>query len=310
MVGSTIANKLVRYGAEVTIVDICEPGGSNFFNTQDIKDKIQISRTDIRDRESIKPLLKNKDIVFNLAAQVSHNDSITNPFLDAEINYLGHLNILENMKRLNPEATILYSGSRLQFGRIQQQPVAEDHPKNPLTPYSLNKTAAENMYLFYYNIYNIPCVIFRIANPYGPRSQMKHHKYSMVNWFLRLAMENKTIEIFGNGEQIRDYIYVEDLADAFINASVEPRCRGEVFNIGSGVGTRFRDMAETIVKTVGSGKIEFVPWPDDYVNVETGDYITDITKICNTMNWSPSTNLASGIKKTFEYYKKFKNYYW
>jgi len=258
----------------------------------------------------MKVLIKDKDIVFNLAAQVSHNDSLQNPSLDADINYIGHLNVLEAARNYNPAAKIIHAGSRLQFGKILKNPVSEDHPLNPLTPYALNKTAAENLYLYYNRVFNIPVVIFRIANPYGPRCQMQHSKYTIINWFIRNAMEDKEIVIYGNGEQIRDYIFVEDLADAFILASDDENISNEVFNLGSGTGTRFKDMVQSVVETVGKGKIKFVPWPPDYLNVETGDYITDISKIKQFLGWSPKINLDEGISITVDYYYKFKKYYW
>jgi len=311
MIGSTIANKLVTYGAEVTILDsLIEPYGGNFFNVEDIKNKIKINISDIRDKESLKILIKDVDIIFNLAAQVSHNDSLLNPSLDADINYIGHLNVLEAVRNFNPEAKVLYSGSRLQFGKILRNPVNEDHPLNPLTPYALNKTAAENLYLYYHRVYNIPVVIFRIANPYGPRCQMRHSKYSIINWFIRNAMEGKDITIFGDGSQMRDYIFVDDLADAFISASLNDKTSGEVFNVGSGTGTKFKEMAETIIESIGKGKINFVSWPDNYLNVETGDYITDITKIKSYLDWSPQSDLKTGILKTFEYYSVNREHYW
>jgi len=311
MIGSTIANKLVTYGAEVTILDsLIEPYGGNFFNVEDIKNRIKINISDIRDKESLKILIKDIDIIFNLAAQVSHNDSLLNPSLDADINYIGHLNVLEAVRNFNPDAKVLYSGSRLQFGKILRNPVNEDHPLNPLTPYALNKTAAENLYLYYHRVYNIPVVIFRIANPYGPRCQMRHSKYSIINWFIRNAMEGKEITIFGDGSQMRDYIFVDDLANAFISASITDKTSGEVFNVGSGTGTKFKDMVENIIKIVGKGKINFVPWPDNYLNVETGDYITDIAKNKSYLDWYPQCDLKTGVLKTFEYYSTYREYYW
>ena len=311
MIGSTIAHKLVEFGADVTLLDACiKPFGANFFSIEGIKDKIKINISDIRDRESIKYLVAGKDIIFNLAGQVSHNDSLNNPFLDADINYLGHLNVLEAVRNYSPKAKILFSGSRLQFGEIEKMPVSEDHPLRPKTPYALNKTAAENLYLFYNRVYNISTVVFRIANPYGPRAQMHHSKYCIINWFLRLAMENKRIKIFGDGNQIRDYIYIDNLADAFILAAENERTSGEIFNVGSGVGTKFKDMAKLIIKIVKSGKIEFVPWPKNYLNVETGNYVTDITKTKKVLGWKPRTTLAEGIASTFDYYKRYRNFYW
>ena len=311
MIGSTITKKLVFLGANVTILDsLIEPFGSNFFNVQDIKESITINISDIRDKESIKILVKNKDIVFNLAGQVSHNDSLKDPFLDADINYIGHLNVLEAIKNYNPTAKILHSGSRLQFGKILDNPVSEDHPLRPLTPYALNKTAAENLYLYYNRVFNIPVVIFRIANPYGPLCQMKHSKYAIINWFIRNAMEDKEIIIFGDGNQIRDYIFVEDLADAFILAGIEEDNSCSIYNIGSGKGTKFNEMVDSVVKIVGMGRIKNVPWPSNYLNVETGDYVTDITKVKENLKWFPRIDLNDGIVRTFEYYKKFKEYYW
>lgn len=311
MIGSTIARKLVIRGADVTIMDSCvEPYGANLFNIQDIRDRVELNISDIRDKESIKILVRDKDVVFNLAGQVSHNDSMENPSLDADINYIGHLNVLEGLRKYNRDAVVVHAGSRLQFGRNEYIPVDERHPLRPRTPYALNKTAAENSYLFYHDIHGIRCVLFRIANPYGPRSQMKHCKYSMINWFIRQAMEGNTIKIFGDGEQLRDYIYVDDLADAFITTAADPACHGEIFNIGSGVGTKFKDMAKTIIATVGSGGSEYVPWPANYINVETGDYITNIEKLSKAIGWNPKTDLAAGIRETFAFYQKYRQHYW
>jgi len=310
MIGSNLACKLVACDAEVTIVDaFIEPFGANFFNVSRIKEKVNINITDIRDTEAMKILVRDKDIIFNLAGQISHNDSIDNPLLDADLNYIGHLNVMECVKQYNPKAKVLFSGSRLQFGLIHSLPVNENHPLNPRTPYALNKTASEQMYNYYNNIYGIHTVVFRIANPYGIRCQMKHSKYSIVNFFIRQAMQNATIKVFGDGKQIRDYIYVEDLIDAFILASVSDNTSGETYNIGSGTGTAFIDMVETIIDVVDKGKVEYASWPDDYLNVETGDYITDISKISSGLGWKPRIELREGIEKAFNYYAKYLKHY-
>lgn len=304
MIGSSIAIKLVHRGADVTLVDACiEPYGSNVFNIETIKNDVRVNIADIRDKEAMKCLVKGQDVIFNLAGQVSHNDSLDAPFLDADINYIGHLNVLECVRRHNPDAVVMHAGSRLQYGRIEQVPVNEGHPLQPRTPYAMNKTAAENMYLFYSQIHGLRCVLFRIANPYGPRSQMRHSKYSMINWFIRQAMEGKVIKVFGDGSQIRDYIYVDDLADAFVCAAVQEKCLGEVFNVGSGVGTTFREMVDCVIAAVGSGQVACVPWPKDYVNVETGDYVADIAKIRMAASWAPQVFLAEGIARTVSYYR-------
>jgi UDP-glucose 4-epimerase len=311
MIGSSIAIKAVARGCQVTLADACiQPYGANLFNVESIRDHVQVVEADIRDVDAMSRLVREQDVIFNLAGQVSHNDSMENPFLDADINYMGHLNVLECIRRHNPRAVVLHAGSRLQFGRIEQSPVDEMHPLNPRTPYALNKTAAENMYRFYNEVHQLRCILFRIANPYGPRSQMKHSKYSIVNWFIRQAMEDKPITVFGDGGQIRDYIFVEDLAEAFLQAATSESCMGHVLNVGSGVGTSFRKMADDVVAIVGRGHVEPSPWPSDYVNVETGDYYMDISKISNMLGWKPKTAIADGIQQTFAYYEKYRDKYW
>lgn len=310
MIGSTIARRLVSQGARVTLLDACiKPYGSNTFNIEDIRDRVDVNIADIRDPEAMKILVAGRDIIFNLAGQVSHNDSMESPFLDAEINYLGHLRVLESVRRYNPEAVVLHAGSRLQYGRIQTLPVREDHPLNPRTPYALNKAAAENMYRFFAEVHGLRCVMLRISNPYGPRSQMKHSKYSMVNWFIRQAMEDKEVRIFGEGSQVRDYIYVDDLADAFIAAALSEPAWGGIFNVGSGQGTSFNEMVQAVVAAVGHGQVKHVPWPEDYVNVETGDYVADISRLCEMTDWAPGISFAEGVPRTVEFYQAHRDHY-
>ncbi len=310
MIGSSIARKLVKLNAVVTIADSKIEGfGANNFNVREIKEKIKVYEVDIRDKKAMTPLIESCDIIFNLAGQVSHNDSIKDPFYDTELNYLAHMNILELVKKINPNIKLLYSGTRMQYGKVDVIPVTEDHPLRPLSPYALNKTAAENLYLFYNRLYGIPVVVLRITNPYGPGGQIKHSKYSIVNWFVRQALEDKIITIFGNGSQIRDYLYIEDLADLFVKAGIDSQNSGEVFNAGSGMGISFKEMAETIVSVTGSGNIVHVPWPNDYINIETGDFVADITKVSEAFLWKPEVNFRQGIELTCEHFKKYKGYY-
>ena len=310
MIGSNIAHLCVEYGARVTIVDaFVKPFGANLYNIQDIKDKVTLNICDIRDKEAMKMLVRNQDIIFNLAGQISHNDSIEDPFLDADLNYIGQMNILECVCLHNPSAIMVFSGSRLQFGPIKYNPVDEHHPLNPQTPYAFHKTMTEYLYEYYHQLHGINTIVFRIANPYGIRCQMKHSKYSIVNYFIKQAMMNETIDVFGDGAQIRDYIYVEDLAKIMVLTSVNPNAYGDVFNLGSGVGNSLITMVETIVNIAKGGTINYVPWPDNYINVETGDYITNIQKIQRLTNWEPTFSLESGIKHTYEFYKKHKSHY-
>ena len=308
-IGSNLARALVDLGAKVTILDaLLSPYGGNMFNIHDIE--VEFYEGDIRNKETVEKLIKNKDYIFNLAAQVDYLHSQNKPFLDLEINCAGHLTVLEACRQFNKQAVILFSGSRMMYGRIEYNPVDENHPTQPLSIYGVNKLAGEKYYQMYNSVYGLKTVALRIANPYGPRQQMKHSSYGIVNWFVRSAMENKKITIFGEGSQIRDYVYVGDIAEAMLRTAATDKAYGDTFNLGSGKGTRFYDMAKEVVRTVGKGSIVNVDWPKDYFNVETGDYISDISKLKNTTGWSPKISLNEGIIKTFDYYLENKRHYW
>lgn len=308
--GSSIANKIVPLGAEVTILDSLNPlYGGNFFNIEGIKDKINVVIGDIRNESLVNDLIKDKDIIFNLAAQVSYIDSSLMPFEDLDVDCKGQLVILEACRKYNKNAKIIFSSSRMVLGQIESDKVDENHSTNPLSLYGIHKLTAEKYHLMYYKDYGIRSVILRITNPFGDRQQIKHSKYSIPGWFMRLAMEGKTIKIFGDGSQLRDYIYVDDIARAFILVAINDKTDGEIFNCGSGVSWRFKDMVEFVVKTVGSGNIEFVPWPENYERIETGDFRTDISKLSKAVGWKPEISAEEGFRKMFDYYKKYKDKY-
>ncbi|MCK9224720.1 MAG: SDR family NAD(P)-dependent oxidoreductase [Candidatus Muirbacterium halophilum] len=305
MIGSSIALELFKLGHKIILLDFFDPKyGANLNNIKEIKDNIEIINLDIRDFEKISYRLKDIDIIFNMAGQINHNLSLENPIYDAEINYMGHLRVLEEIRKHNPSIKIIYSGTRLQYGKIDNNPVLEDHAMEPLTPYALNKMAAESIYLYYYRMFGIRCTCFRITNPYGPRGQIKHSGYGIVNWFIRQAIENREISIYGDGKQKRDYIFIDDLVCGLIKSAFSDTTDGKVYNLGSGNGICFIDMAETIIRISGSGKINLIDWPENYINVETGDFIADISKLKNDIEWSPVFSLEVGIEKTIDFYKE------
>lgn len=309
-IGSNLAHSLVTLGAKVTVVDAMLPlYGGNFFNIQDIQDNIQVVEGDIRNQELMNDLVKEKDIIYNLAAQVSYIDSKDQPFLDLDINGKGHLTVLEAVRQYAPQATVLFSSSRMVYGKILTTPVTESHPTDPLSLYGIHKLLAEKYYRYYSDTFGIRTVSIRIPNPYGPRQQMKHNKYSIVGWFVRQAMENKTITIFGDGLQERDYLYIDDIVDAFLQLTVKGKT-GEVYNIGTHERIRFVDMVDAVLTAVGSGKKDHVPWPENYEKNETGNYIADTTKIEQATNWRPKVLLKDGIATMTAFYKDYYSHYW
>jgi len=311
--GSNLALRLTGLGAKVTLVDAMFPEyGGNEFNVADIRDKIAVHIADARDKVLMDSLVKDQKVVFHFAAQVSYIDSFNDPLNDLDMHCGSTLVMLEACRHHNPDARFIFSSSRLQFGAIdpKESPVKESTPNRPRSLYGIHKAASEQYCLIYHMNFGLHTVSFRIANPYGPRQQMKHSKYSIVGWFIRLAMEDRTIKIFGDGSQLRDYVYVDDMVEAMILAAALPGSSGQVFNLGSGIGTSFGDMAKTVVDVVGSGKVEYVPWPPNYEKNETGDYVTDITKARHELGFEPQVSLLDGIRRTAEYYLQYRHHYW
>ncbi len=311
MIGSTVATLLVEQGASVTVVDALLPlYGGNEFNLNSVKKDINFIKGDIRDYSLVERSTKDKDYVFNFAAQVSYVRSNKEPFLDLDINCYGALNILESCKKVSPEARLLFASSRFVYGSIEYNPVDENHPFNCLSIYGIHKLAIEKYHIFYNSAYGLDTVCLRISNPYGPRQQMKHNEWGIVNWFIRLAMEKKPLTIYGSGSQERDYIFVEDIAKAFVKTAESVKTKGQIYNIGAGKGTAFCEMARTIAKYVKGTEIIEVEWPKERYFVETGDYIADTSKIRRDIDWQPEVSFEEGIKATVDYYSKYKKYYW
>ncbi len=303
-IGSTIAHRMVDCGANVIIIDNLNPlYGGNLFNIKDIANKIEIIIDDVLHSNKLIDLLKKANIIFHLAAQVSYIDSLNIPEMDLDLNARSTLNILELLRRYNPKCRIIFSSSRMVYGKVEKPLVSEDCPTNPLSLYGIHKLTSEKYLLMYYKDFGIPTTVLRITNPYGPRQQIKHSKYSLVGWFIRLAMKGEVIKIYGDGKQLRDYIFINDIVNAMIRIAETSLSVGEVINIGSGTSTKFCDMVKSVVRIVGNGSIEFIPWPADYEKVETGDIRVDISKLKAITNWQPEYSLENGILKTFEYYK-------
>lgn len=309
-IGSNLAHALVAAGAQVSIVDAMLPlYGGNEFNVADIKDRVNVTIGDIRDEALMATFVKGCDLIYNLAAQVSYIDSQNEPFLDLDINGKGHLTVLEAVRVHAPAASVIFSSSRLVYGRILTTPVREDHPTDPLSLYGIHKLLGEKYYQYYAKTFGIRTISIRIPNPYGPRQQMKHSKYSIVGWFVRQAMENKTITIFGEGSQERDYLYIDDITSAFLRLTAHGES-GHVYNIGTHERIKFVDMVDAVVASVGQGQIAHVPWPKNYEKNETGNYIADTSKIHNATGWQPQVDLKTGVARMVKYYQQHHQQYW
>jgi UDP-glucose 4-epimerase len=310
-IGSNLAIALVKQGARLTILDnMLKRQGGNLFNVESIKNDVEIIQSDIRDELSVNNIVKDKELIFHLAGQVSHVDSIRNPLQDLSINVEGTLVILEACRKYNKDAKILFSGTRGQYGNSVRLPVDEGHPMNPRGVYAITNLCAENLVTVYDQIHKIRSIALRITNTYGPRHQMAHDEYGVLNWFIRKAIDNEEIPVFGDGKILRDFLFIDDLVDAMIRIASEEKAYSNVFNVGSGKPTNFIELARLIVKVAGSGRVGFTEFTPERKEIEPGDYYADITKINKCIGWSPKVSLEDGIARTIEYYKRNKEYYW
>lgn len=310
-IGSNLAIRLVELGAVVTLVDNMLPRqGGNLFNIEPIKDRVKINFSDVRNQLSMNHLVKGQDVVFHLAGQVNHVDSMKNPVLDLEINCHGTLVLMQALRHHNREAMVVYSGTRGEYGSSVKLPVNEDHPTNPKGLYAVTNLAAEKTIVVYNQVYGIPAVCLRITNTFGPRHQMMHDEYGVFNWFIRKAMDDETLPVFGDGSIVRDFLYVEDLVECMLVCAATRACAGEVFNVGSGIPVTFREIAETIVRVIGRGSYTFTEFTRERAEVEPGDYWADISKICKLTGWEPIVSMEEGIARTHEFYSRFREHYW
>ncbi|MCX5812812.1 MAG: GDP-mannose 4,6-dehydratase [Proteobacteria bacterium] len=310
-IGSNLSIELVRAGANVTIVDNMLPRqGGNLFNIKDIEDRVKVNFSDVRNELSMNHLVKGKDYIFHLAGQVNHVDSMRNPVQDLDINCRGTLVLLEALRQHNRSARIIFAGTRGEYGSSVKLPVDEDHPTNPKGIYAVTNLTAEKMVLVYDDIYGIKGTCLRITNTYGPRHHMAHDEYGVFNWFIRKAMDDEDIPVFGDGRILRDFLYVEDLVECMLSMTIVDAAYGKVFNIGTGIPVSFIELAKKIVEITGAGKARFTEFTQERKEVEPGDYYADISLIKRIVGWAPRVTLEEGIKKTVAFYRKYRKEYW
>jgi UDP-glucose 4-epimerase len=301
-IGSNLAHHMVKLGANVTIYDALLPTyGGNLANIKEIKDEIVDVRADMRDFDSLKEQVKDQDVIFHCAAQVSHIESMSDPWTDIDINCRGTINLLEAARRFNDDVKIVYAGTRSQVGKMEYSPIDEKHPEFPTDIYSSNKSIAEKYHLIYHRAYGIPTTSLRISNTYGPRAQIRQKGYGIINYFIRMAILNEVITVYEPGTQTRDCIHVDDVVDAMILAAQSKKADGEVFFVGSGRDVMLIDLVKIIIKIAGNGMWKFVPWPSERKSIEVGDVALSIEKIQRVLGWYPKTTLEEGLEKTYKW---------
>jgi dTDP-glucose 4,6-dehydratase/UDP-glucose 4-epimerase len=304
-IGSALALRLVGLRAKVTLVDSLIPEyGGNLFNVHDIRERVTVDLTDVRDSAAMSRLIRNRKFLFNLAGQTSHLDSMTDPVTDLNINAAAQLHILEACRLHNRELKIVFASTRQIYGRPDYLPVDEKHPVRPVDVNGINKLAGEWYHLLYNDVYQIRACALRLTNTYGPAMRVKDARQTFLGIWIRRLLEKSPIQIFGDGEQQRDFNYVDDVVDALLRAAASEKANGQVFNLGHSEHVSLRELASLLVKINGGGEHELVPFPQDRKNIDIGDYYADFGKIEKTLGWRPEVSLKDGLKRTLEYYRQ------
>jgi UDP-glucose 4-epimerase len=309
-IGSNLATLLVDLGADVLIVDSLIPDyGGNLFNLSGIADRVQLNIADIRMQSTMNVLVRDRDVIFNLAGQVSHIDSMLDPHTDLEINCRAQLTMLEACRNHNRRVRVVYAGTRQVYGRPERLPVDERHLVKPADINGINKAAGEYYHLLYNNVYGVRASSLRLTNVFGPRQLIKHNRQGFIGWFIRRAIEDAEIQIFGDGSQLRDFVYVDDAADAFLRAGAMEACDGEVFNVGGDLPVSHRDLVTMLVEVADSGRVRYVEWPADKKRIDIGSFYSDSTKFREATGWAPAVDLREGLRRTIEFYRANRAHY-
>lgn len=303
-IGSNLARRLVDLGADVLIVDSLLPDyGGNLFNLNGYEDRLRVNIADIRQGTTMHYLVRGREVIFNLAGQVSHIDSMRDPHTDLEINCRSQLTLLEACRQHNPDTKVVYAGTRQIYGRPDRLPVDESHLVRPTDINGINKAAGEQYHLVYNNVFGVRACSLRLTNVYGPRQLIRHNRQGFIGWFIRLALEGGEIQIYGDGSQVRDFVHVDDVSDAFLRAGFHDECNGGAFNVGGFEPTAHKDLVAILLEEAGRGSMRFVHWPEEKRKIDIGSFYSDSSRFTGLTGWTPTIGLRAGLRQTLAFYR-------
>jgi UDP-glucose 4-epimerase len=300
--GVNLAEKLIEMGATTTLLTpdrARHAGQAVAFERRGVR----VVEGDLRDAAAIAGAVRGQHVVMNLSGQSGAVRSMEDPWTDLDVNCRGNLVLLEALREHNREAKVVFAGSRLQYGHPAHLPVNEDAPQHALCVHAIHKTTVEQYLALYRNLFGVRYAVARITNPYGPGQPAGRTTYGIINRMIHLAITDRTLTIYGDGTQLRDYVHVADAVQALIALAVSDAADGRAYNVGSGTGTRLVDLARMVIEIAGGGKVEHVPWPALAEQVETGDFIADISRIEHELGWRPAIALREGLEHTIAFYR-------
>jgi UDP-glucose 4-epimerase len=320
-IGSNLALRLADAGARVVVLDslVARHGGNPQNLVPDgVTDgaaardpRIEVVEAAVGDTDDarVRSVATDAEVVFNLAGQVSHVDSMDDPLFDLDANTTGQFAFLELLRRHNPDATVVYTSTRQIFGRPRYLPVDEEHPVAPVDVNGITKYATEQLHLLYHEVHGLRACAVRLTNVYGPRQRLRDDLQGFLPIFVRRALAGEVIRVFGDGSQERDCLYVDDVVECLVLAAATPDAAGEIFNVGNDEHLELRVIADEVVRAAGAGRVEFAPWPPDRDAIDIGSYFGDSSKAKRMLGWEPRTAFRDGIERTMAFYRARRAWY-
>lgn len=308
-IGSNLAVRLAQDGAEVTVIDSSVPGcGSNPFNIAFSSPKIRVINDDIGALFAHKSAISGTDVVFNMAGEISHINSMRDPVRDLELNTTSQLRFLLALREICPGVRVVYASTRQVYGVPQYLPINESHPVNPIDFNGIHKHAAASYHRLLSDAGDIDATILRLTNVYGPRMALNIPEQGVLGHFFRRALLGQDLEVFGDGQQLRDPVYIDDIVEVCLLAGSRSRLPVTNLNVGGRDALHLADIAR-VLAAAGGGQLRFRPFPDGHKSIDIGSFSTDNSLIRETLGWEPQIPFAEGARRTLEYYREHQGHY-
>ncbi|HEX6787247.1 MAG TPA: NAD-dependent epimerase/dehydratase family protein [Acidimicrobiales bacterium] len=306
-IGSNMAHALASAGARVRVVDALVPEhGGDRRNLEGLEhpERVEVLIADLGEA-NVAEVLFDADVVFNVAGQVSHLASLTDPLRDLDLNVRSQLAFLETVRSARPRARVVLTSTRQVYGRPERLPVDETHVPRPVDVNGIDKLAAEQLHLLYGRVHGLQATALRLTNVYGPRQCLVRGDLGVLAVFFRRALAGEVIELYGDGMQRRDCVHVDDVVRALALAATTDAAVGEVVNLGHPTSSTLREIAETIAwRADSSGGLRLIPWPEDLARIDIGDFEGDYSRAAQLLGWKPAIDLADGVARTIDFYRR------
>ncbi|HTZ42092.1 MAG TPA: GDP-mannose 4,6-dehydratase [Candidatus Omnitrophota bacterium] len=304
--GSNLARRLLDLGMFVTVFS---EKGHEIKNLQDIRNNknLKFIEGDLTDAEKVSELIHNQDYLFHFAWQTDLKKSMVHPIDDLKNDLAGILNILETCRKENPGIKIIFPSAVTVIGLTEKLPSNEDEAENPLSIYEANKLAAEKYLQIYSKVHHIKNCVLRLSNIFGEYQRIDNPNRGVLNFMIGRALRGEILTVYGTGEWIRDYCYVQNYMDAFILAAISEETNGKLYVLGSGIGKTFNEVVEKIKEIVERKigqdvAITHVPFPKEENEINKRNFIADFSRFGKDTGWAPQISFDDGLERTIEFY--------